>query len=329
MKIVFTSVNKSDIEFYKYSLPESEVIFFQDNIDNINIKEICDANILSVFVFDKLDKNKLSQFNNLKLIITRSAGVDHIDINYCKERGIRVANIPAYSPKSIAEHSLCLLLNLTRKIKLISSKTKDIDFSQNEELIGLDLDQLKIGIIGTGKIGSWMAKICKNLGMEVYAYDIKENLELKTLGIKYINLESLIEISDVISLHVPYSAKTHHLINKEKINKMKDGAIIINTSRGAVLDTNALYNALMNGKLGGAGIDVFEDEDILILNRYEKGIVSDKALKILKLNTLPNVIITPHIAYFTKKAVNNIRNSVVECINIFLKEGKLGKFEVV
>lgn len=322
LKIVFTSLNKSDIDFYKDVLPDSEVIFFQDNIDNINIKEIRDATILSIFVFDKLDKDKLSQFNNLKLIITRSTGVDHIDISYCKERGIKVANIPAYSPKSIAEHSLCLLLNLTRKIKAISMRTKDIDFSQYEELIGIDLDQLKVGIIGTGKIGSWMAKICKNLGMDVYAYDIKENLELKTLGIKYINLDSLIEISDVISLHVPYSPKTHHLINKERINKMKNGTIIINTSRGAILDTNALYNALVDGKLGGAGIDVFEDEDILILNKYEKGIVSDKTLKILKLNTLPNVIITPHIAYFTKKAVNNIRNSVVECINMFLKENK-------
>lgn len=329
MKIVFTSVNKNDIDFFKDILSDCEVIFFQNNIDNINIKEICDANILSVFVFDKLDKNKLSQFNDLKLIITRSTGVDHIDVNYCKERGIKVANIPAYSPKSIAEHTLCLLLNLTRKIKIISRRTKNIDFSQDEELIGIDLDQLKIGIIGTGKIGSWMAKICKNLGMEVYAYDIKENLELKAIGIKYIDLDSLIEISDIISLHVPYSPKTHHLINKERISKMKDGAIIINTSRGAVVDTNALYNALKDGKLGGAGIDVFEDEDILILNKYEEGIVSDKVLKILKLNTLPNVIITPHIAYFTKKAVNNIRNGVVECIDMFLKEGKLEKFEVV
>jgi len=329
LKIVFTSVNKNDIDFFKDILSDCEVIFFQNNIDNINIKEICDANILSVFVFDKLDKNKLSQFNDLKLIITRSTGVDHIDVNYCKERGIKVANIPAYSPKSIAEHTLCLLLNLTRKIKIISRRTKNIDFSQDEELIGIDLDQLKIGIIGTGKIGSWMAKICKNLGMEVYAYDIKENLELKAIGIKYIDLDSLIEISDIISLHVPYSPKTHHLINKERISKMKDGAIIINTSRGAVVDTNALYNALKDGKLGGAGIDVFEDEDILILNKYEEGIVSDKVLKILKLNTLPNVIITPHIAYFTKKAVNNIRNGVVECIDMFLKEGKLEKFEVV
>lgn len=301
MKIVFTSVNKNDIDLFKDILSDCEVIFFQNNIGNISIKEICDANILSVFVFDKLDKNKLSQFNNLKLIITRSTGVDHIDVNYCKEKGIKVANIPAYSPKSIAEHTLCLLLNLTRKIKIISRRTKNIDFSQDEELIGIDLDQLKIGIIGTGKIGSWMAKICKNLGMEVYAYDIKENLELKALGIKYIDLDSLIEISDVISLHVPYSPKTHHLINKERISKMKNGAIIINTSRGAVLDTNTLYNALMDGKLGGAGIDVFEDEDILILNKYEEGIVSDKVLKILKLNTLPNVIVTPHMAYFTKK----------------------------
>ena len=329
MKIVFTCVNENDIKFLKENLSDYELIFYKTYIDKINLEEIIDADILSVFVFDKLDKEKLSKFKNLKLIVTRSAGFDHIDIDYCKENNIKVAHMPAYSPKSIAEHSLALLLNLTRKIKNSYQKTEKIDFSQTEALMGTDLDEMSIGVIGTGRIGSWTAKLCKSLGMEVYAFDIVENKELKELGIKYMNLDELVENSDVISLHVPYTPKTHHLINKERIEKMKDGAILINTSRGAVVDTDALYDALKKGKLSAAGLDVFEDEDILILNKYEEGISSDKNLKILKLNTLPNVIITPHIAYYTKKAVNNIRNCTVECINMFIKEGNLGRFEVV
>ena len=329
MKIVFTWVKDEDVKYFSENLKGHQLIFYKDYIDKINVEEISDTDILSVFVFDKLDKEKLSRFKNLKLIVTRSVGFDHIDIDYCKENNIKVANIPSYSPKSIAEHTLALLLSLTRKLKTSIEKTTKVDFTQTEDLMGLDLDDLTVGIIGTGRIGSWVARMCLSLGMKVYAYDVIENEELKKLGVKYVDFDTLIESSDVISLHVPYSPQTHHLINGEAIKKMKEGVILINTSRGAVVDTDALYEALKEGKIGGAGLDVFEDEDILILEKYEDGHSTDKNLKIIKLSTLPNVIITPHIAYYTTKAVKNIRKHTVEAIKMFLETGKLGSFEVV
>lgn len=329
MKIVFTWVKDEDVKYFSENLKGHQLIFYRDYIDKINVEEISDADILSVFVFDKLDKEKLSKFKNLKLIVTRSVGFDHIDIDYCKENNIKVANIPSYSPKSIAEHTLALLLSLTRKLKTSIEKTSKVDFTQTEDLMGTDLEDLTVGIIGTGRIGSWVARMCLSLGMNVCAYDVIENEELKKLGVKYVDFDTLIESSDVISLHVPYSSQTHHLINRETIKKMKDGVILINTSRGAVVDTDALYEALREGKIGGAGLDVFEDEDILIMKKYEDGYSTDKNLKIIKLSTLPNVIITPHIAYYTAKAVKNIRKYTVEAIKMFLETGKLEDFEVV
>jgi len=329
MKITFTSLKEQDIQFFKEKLRNFNLKFFNETIDKIPLEEIQDTEILSIFVFDRLNEKLILKLKKLKLIITRSAGVDHIDIEYCKKRGIKIAHMPAYSPKSIAEHTLAMILTLTRKLKKIGKNLEKMDYSQSEDIIGVDLDELSIGIIGTGKIGSWTAKLCKYLGMKVYAFDLVESEELKEMGIEYLDLDTILKIADIISLHVPYTPQTHHLINKERINKMKKGAILINTARGAVVDIDALYEALKNKKIAGAGLDVFEDEDILILNRYEDGKVSDKNLKILKLNTLENVIITPHIAYYTRKAVNNIRNCTVDCINLFIKEGKLGKFEVI
>lgn len=327
-KIAFTGVNDEDLEFYKDHLKEYESKFFKERIEEIDLKEIKEAHILCVFVFDKLTGKVLSEFENLRLIITRSAGYDHIDLKFCKDRGIKVAHMPAYSPKSIAMHTISLILNLTRKIKKVQKRTLDLNYSQEPEILATDLDELTAGIVGTGRIGGWTAKLLYHLGCKVIAHDILENEELKSLGVEYKSLEELLKVSDIVSLHVPYTPQTHHLINEKRRSLMKDSAILINTSRGAVVDTDALYRALLNGKLSGVALDVFEDEDILILNKYEKGISSDKSLKILKLNTFDNVIITPHIAYYTKRAVNNIRKCVVECINMFVHTNSLGRFEV-
>ncbi|MGC8852806.1 MAG: NAD(P)-dependent oxidoreductase, partial [Hydrogenobacter sp.] len=279
--------------------------------------------------FDKLNRNRLEAFKRLRLIVTRSVGYDHIDINYCRLKGIKVAHMPAYSPRSVAEHAIAMMFALIRRLKKVEKRIRNMDFSQDNELEAQTFADLTVGVIGTGKIGSWTAKILHFLGSRVLAYDVVENIELKALGVNYTDLEKLLKESDIISLHVPYTPQTHHMINAERIKLMKEGAILINTSRGKVVDTDALYEALMQGKLGGAGLDVFEDEELLILKSYERGLASDKNLKIIKLSTLDNVIITPHIAYYTKEAVNNIRKCTVECIEMFLKQGSLGRFEVV
>ncbi len=329
MQITITSVRKQEEDYFKEHLKDFSLKMYKTQIQNIPLEEIKDTNILVVFVFDKVGREILSQLPNLKLVITRSAGYDHIDLDYCREKGIRVAHMPAYSPKSIAEHTFGMILSLTRNIKKAENKEKRLDFWQSDDLMGVDLDELTMGIIGTGRIGTETAKIALGFGMNVLAFDIKENEELVKKGVKYVSFEELIKSSDVISLHVPYTPKTHHLINKETIEKMKDGVFLINTSRGAVVDTDAVYEAVKNGKIRGLGLDVFEGEDILILKKYIEGEATDKNLKILELIHMDNVIITPHIAYFTEKALKNIRRCTVEAIKMFLEKGELGRFKVL
>jgi D-lactate dehydrogenase len=329
MNITFTSLRKDEKEFFEKHLKEHSLKLYENPIDKIPLKDIKKTEILVVFVFDKLGRDILSQLPDLKLIITRSAGIDHIDLDYCKEKGIHVAHMPAYSPKSIAEHTFALLLNLTRRIKTTQKKEEKIDFSQGEDLIGIDLDQLTIGVIGTGRIGTQTALLALAFGMEVLAFDIKENPMLKEKGVKYLSFDEIIKKSDVITLHVPYTPKTHHLINKETVAKMKEGVYIINTSRGKVVDTDAIYEGVVTGKIKGLALDVFEDEEILILKRFEEGKGSDKNLKILRLLSFDNVIITPHIAYFTKKAIENIKNCTLEAITLFVKGEDLGRFKVL
>ncbi len=329
MRVVFTSVKKEDRDFFKEHLKGLNVEFYETQIQNIPLERIKDVDVLSVFVFDKVGREYLSQLKNLKLIITRSAGYDHIDLNFCKEKGIYVAHMPAYSPKSIAEHTFAMILSLTRKLKAAEINGKNLNFSQEENLLGTDLDELTLGIIGTGRIGTETAKIALGFGMDVIAYDIKENEDLKKSGVKYLSFEDVIKNADIISLHVPYTPETHHLINRDTIEKMKDGVYLINTSRGAVIDTDALYEFFFKGKFSGIGLDVFEDEDILILKEYKKGKSSDKNLKILELLSCDNVIVTPHIAYFTKKAIKNIRKCTVEAIKMFIEKGELGRFKVI
>lgn len=329
MKIVFTSVKPEEKDFFESQLKSFNPLIFPETIDKIDIKQIEDTDILSVFVFDKLDRNLLSKLKNLKMIVTRSAGVDHIDLEYCKENNIQVAHLPAYSPKSIAEHTFALILALTRKLKKINNRTQKINYKQESQILGEDLFEKSIGIIGTGRIGTEVAKMALAFFKDVYAYDIKENPQLKELGVKYIPLEELFKNSDIISLHVPYTPQTHYLINAENINKMKDGVILINTSRGRVVNTDHLYQAIMEGKISAAGLDVFEEEDVLILEKYQEGKGDDKNLKILKLNSLDNVIITPHIAYYTETALNNIRNCTVEAIKNFIEKKDVGRFRVV
>ena len=329
MNIVFTSVKPEEEEFFRKELSAYEPTIYSQTIDKIPLNQIKNVDILSVFVFDKLNKEILSPLKNLKLIVTRSAGVDHIDLEYCRENGIQVAHMPAYSPKSIAEHTFALILALTRKLKKINNRTQHINYKQEPEILAEDLFEKSVGIIGTGRIGTEVAKMALVFFKEIFAYDIKENPQLKESGVQYISLDELFKNSDIISLHVPYTPQTHYLINSEAINKMKDGVILINTSRGKVVNTDHLYQAIMEGKISAAGLDVFEEEDVLILEKYEEGKGSSKNLKILKLNSLDNVIITPHIAYYTKTAIDRIKNCTVEAIKNFITQGDTGRYRVI
>ena len=326
-ELVFLSLSEEDIKFYRENLKGKDINLrlFKENLEEV-LEDILDAEFLCVFVVDKLTERVLEKFKNLSYIHTRSVGFDHIDLQYCKRKGIKVSHIPSYSPSAIAQHTLSMMLYLIRKLGYIEENVKKIDFSHSKSLLAKNLEDLTVGVIGTGRIGSAFARYCLKLNMKVLAYDLKVNEELKREGVTYTSLEELLKESDVISLHVPYNPSTHHLIDEKSIKLMKDGVILLNTSRGKVVDTDALYKSFKEGKFSGLGLDVFEDEEILILKGYAKGRSSDKVLKILEMSEYPNVLITPHIAYFTESAVKKIREVTLKVVKGFMK-GKLSEIK--
>ena len=299
--------DKFNIEFKDFELlPETELSYVEGN-----------AEIISVFTASRLTKETLEKFSNLKLILTRSVGYSHIDIDYCNSKNIIVANTPHYGDYTVAEFSFGILLNLIRRICYGVSELKQGDMYP--ETFGMELYDKTIGVIGTGSIGTKTIKIAKGFSMNVMCYDILKNTDIENeFNVKYVDLETLCKLSDVISLHAPLTIATYHIINAEKIKLMKENVIIVNTARGELIDTEALYHALLDGKIKGAALDVLEFEDT-ISNKRPGSDLNLKNLRTSLINTkllnLDNVIATPHIAYDTKEAVNRILDTTLK--NLF------------
>ncbi len=317
LKVVFTSLERGDRSFFSKALRDFNLALFEEGLSDVDISRIADADILSVFVFDKVDRKTLEKFKNLRLIHTRSVGYDHIDLDYCKEKGIKVTHVPAYSPSAVAQHALALILALLRHVERFKARTRNFEFSRDETLLANNLEDITVGVVGTGRIGGSVAKYLKVLGANVLAYDLYPKKELADLGVEYVSLEDILRKSDVITLHVPYTPQTHHLISEETISLMKKGVILVNTSRGGVIDTKAVYEAFLKGKISGLGLDVFEEEEVLIRKEYGKA--SSISLMLLELNTKDNVIITPHVAFYTRRAVENIRRDTLKVIKAFVE----------
>lgn len=282
-----------------------------------------DAEIISVFIYSEVIREVLDALPNLKFIATRSTGFDHIDAAACAERGILVSNVPRYGENTVAEHAFGLILALSRKIYHAVLHTTRLDFTTTG-LRGFDLKGKTIGVIGAGAIGMHVIRIAKGFAMDVLAHDKNEQqLLAEVLGYQYVSLEELLSKSDVISLHVPLLPETHHLINHETIKLIKKGAILINTARGAVVDTSALVAALNEGIVAGAGLDVLEGEEAI---REEAQLLAE-SLPVEKLRTIvqnyallhrDNVIITPHIGFYSVEAEERIMNTTIDNINAFL-----------
>ncbi len=267
--------------------------------------------VLSVFIYSRVTKESLRLLPRLKLIATRSTGFDHIDLAACKKRGIAVCNVPFYGENTVAEHTFALILSLSRNIHKAYVRTTHTDFSL-EGLQGFDLKGKTLGIVGAGHIGLHVIKMAKGFGMNVLAYDTKRDAFMEeVLGFRYVPLAELLEQSDIVSLHAPYNPKTHHLINKDNIARMKKGSLLINTARGGLVDTNALVWALDKGILGGAGLDVLEGEEMIkeerqLLGKDYSREMLDVMLKNHILLHRENVVITPHIAFDSKEALARI-----------------------
>lgn len=292
--------------------------FFSDTIQNVDIKEYEDSDVICVFIHSKVSKEIIDSCSNLKMISTRSTGTDHIDVSYAKEKNILVRNVPLYGENTVAEHTFALMLSLSRKINESYITARSGNFS-TQGLMGFDLKNKTIGIIGGGRIGLHVAKIARSFGMHVRVYDINEDEFLaEIINFKYVSLDELLEVSDIVSLHLPSNKYTHHIINDKTLSQMKDDAILINTARGDLVDTSSLINHIENGKIYGAGLDVLEGENLLIEENIFNSPIKE-ASEVIKLNQklakMPNVVITPHNAFNSIEAVQRIIAKTISNIN--------------
>jgi D-lactate dehydrogenase len=272
---------------------------------------------ICVFVNDHVDRESIEILapEGLKLIALRCAGFNNVDLAAAAEHNIKVVRVPAYSPHAVAEHALALLLALNRKIFRAYNRVRDLNFSL-DGLVGFDLYQKTVGVVGTGKIGEVFCRICRGLGMEILAYDPypKKSLE-QELGLTYTSLAELYRRSQIISLHVPLTPETHRMINENSIRQMLPGVIVVNTSRGGLIDTRALIEALKMGHIGGAALDVYEEEEgKFFLDRSDRVLEDDVLARLL---TFPNVLVTSHQAFLTEEALGNIASTTLENITAF------------
>ena len=272
------------------------------------------------FVNDQLDRNVLEKLaaQDTKLVALRSAGFNHVDLEAAYDLDIRVGRVPAYSPQAVAEHTVALILSLNRKIHKAYARVREGNFAL-EGLLGFDLSGRSVGIVGTGKIGLCMARIMRGFGCQLLAFDPHPVPELEELGGRYVELSELLSSSDIISLHCPLNPATHHLINRSAIDQMKPGVMVINTSRGAVVDTKAMIAGLKSGKIGYLGLDVYEEEsDLFFENLSDQTIQDDVFARLL---TFPNVLITGHQAFFTREAMSSIAQTTIGNISSFERTG--------
>lgn len=307
MKIAFFSTKSYDRTHFESAVEASghDITFFEDALTLYTATLVTGYDAVCIFVNNPMDKPLIEKISELgvKIIALRSAGFNHVDLKACENHGIKVYRVPVYSPESVAEHTVALILTLNRKTHKAYNRVRENNYSL-EGLTGFNLHGKTVGVIGTGTIGTAFCKIMTGFGCEILAFDPKENDEVKKLGGNYVDLDKLFESSDIISLHCPLIPQTRHMIDKESIGKMKDGVMLINTSRGALIDTTAVINGLKEKKVSFLGIDVYEQEDTLFFKDLSNEVIQDD--EIGRLMTFPNVLITGHQAFLTDEALQQI-----------------------
>lgn len=328
MKIAFFETKEWEKDYLSDHFKDFEVSFFAEKFSAENINLIKDYQIISVFIDSRITRNMLDGLPNLKMIATRSTGFDHIDLEACRENGVTVCNVPHYGDNAVAEYTFALILDLSRKIYQSIERVKSGGFSF-QGLTGFDLKNKTIGIIGMGNIGQHVARIANGFEMNILGYDVKQDKKLaKKLKFGYISLEELLKSSDIITLHVPYNEHTRHLINSGNVNLIKKGAYLINTSRGGIIETDALARALTSGVVGATALDVLEEENFIKeeISLLSKGFSPEANLKIALENHIlmerENVIITPHNAFNSKESLEKILETTVLNTRSFIR-GKL------
>lgn len=322
MKVAFFDTHHFEQVIFKNENKKfhHEITFFETRLTEQSVNMATGFPCLCAFVNDRLNRKTLQILSShgTRLIALRSAGFNHVDLKAAQEFGLTILRVPEYSPYAVAEHAVTLLLSLNRKINRAYNRVRENNFSL-EGLVGFDLYKKSVGLIGTGRIGSVMAKILNGFGCQIFAYDINQDSQLQELGVKYISLNELLQKSDIISLHVPLTPETYHLINENTLSLTKQGVMLINTSRGALIDTKALIQFLKSGHIGYAGLDVYEEEEGIFFENLSEQILQDDQLA--RLLTFPNVLMTSHQAFLTQEALLNIAQTTLQNISNF-EEGK-------
>lgn len=291
-----------------------QLTYFETQLNAGTASLVEDSSVVCAFVNDKIDATvvKLLAAKNVSIIALRCAGFNNVDIEACRQHNIKVCRVPAYSPEAVAEHALAMIQTLNRKTHKAYNRVREQNFSLNG-LLGFDLHGKTIGVIGTGNIGKAFCKIMLGFGCKVMAFDIIANKDLEALGVTYHPLVDIYKAADIISLHCPLSEQTRHLINADVLPFLKQGVMLINTSRGALIDTNDVIDALKSGKIGYLGIDVYEQEEKLFFRDLSEQIIADDTIQ--RLMSFPNVLVTAHQAFFTQEALTQIAE--ITLTNIF------------
>lgn len=305
MKISFFSSKSYDRTYFTRFNTHYQLKFYDTALNLESIDLLTDSQAVCVFVNDQLNAEVIAQLaaKNVKVIALRCAGFNNVELEAAKAHGIAVVRVPAYSPHAVAEHAVALIMTLNRKTHKAYNRVREGNFSL-ERLTGFDIFGKTVGVVGTGKIGEAFAGIMKGFGCRVLAYDIQPHPELIALGIEYVTLNELFAASDIVSLHCPLTPQTNRLINEDTLQLMKPNAMLINTSRGGLVDTNAVIKSLKTGHLGYLGIDVYEQEADLFFNDFSESIIQDDLL--MRLMSFPNVLITSHQGFFTEEALCQI-----------------------
>jgi len=310
MRVAFFEVKEWERAYLAERLP-ADNLCFAPGVLTVPAEELRSLNALSVFIYSHVTRGVLDALPELKFIATRSTGFDHIDLEACRSRGIAVSNVPSYGENTVAEHTMALLLMMSRKVhqSVLQVRSGHVDLA---ELTGFDLQGKTIGVIGAGHIGLHVIRIARGFGMRVLAFDVRqESFLADLLGFEYTTMDRLLAECDIVTLHSPLTDKTHHLIGREQFAQMKRGAMIVNTARGGLIDTDALVEALESGKLGGAGLDVLEGEELI---KEEKQLLQQPvdverlrmAMRNRVLLAREDVVYTPHNAFNSREALVRI-----------------------
>ncbi len=331
IKMLFFDYKPSEQNFFKRTkLTGFDIHFFEESLNETTVENLPDhlkteTTVISIFITSSISDAVLEKFPNLKILSTRSTGYDHIKLEDCKNKNIKVLNVENYGSKAVVQYTFGLMITLIRKILIAEKDVRAYKFEYHN-YVGRELDKLTLGVIGTGAIGSEICHIANAFGMKILAWDSKENLEIiSKYNVKYTDKTDLLKNSDVITLHLPLTDETKQTITRKEFAIMKSSAVLINTSRGELVNTEDLYNAITTGNLAGAGLDVIECENIAF---SEKNIATkikksnpncvEKVVLTRKLAQLDNVIVTPHVAYSTQDSIDRILtttfNSIKDCI---------------